>query len=137
MWDPGLAGLQDVGSGFSRIVQRDIVMKRALALASVLLVAATAAFAADPPLVQAIKSGDATKVRTLLQTHIDANATSTDGTTALLWAVDKDSVAIVDQLLAAGAKVDQPNRYGATPLALACTNGNAAIVQRLLKGGAN
>jgi ankyrin repeat protein len=112
-------------------------MNRALAFATALVLSATVAVAADPPLVQAVKTGDAAAVRTLLTGKADANLASVDGTTALQWAVQRDAVAIVDQLIAAGAKVDAANRYGSTPLALACTNGNAAIVQRLLKGGAN
>ena len=34
----------------------------------------------------------------------------------------------------AGANVKAANRYGVTPLSLACTNGNAAIVELLLEG---
>ena len=53
------------------------------------------------------------------------------------WAAyleDADTTAL---LIRAGAKVDTPNNYGVTPLALAAGNGNAAIIDQLLKGGAN
>ena len=39
--------------------------------------------------------------------------------------------------MSAGANVKAANRYGVTPLSLACTNGNAAMVELLLKAGAD
>ena len=43
----------------------------------------------------------------------------------------------VNKLLAAGADAKAANRYGVTPLYLACENANAAIIERLLKAGAD
>jgi ankyrin repeat protein len=60
-----------------------------------------------------------------------------DGTTALHWAAYREDAALVELLLGAGADVRAANRYGATPLSLACGNGNARIVERLLKSGAD
>ena len=37
----------------------------------------------------------------------------------------------------AGANVNAANRYGVTPLWLACVNGNAAVIETLLKAGAD
>ena len=65
-------------------------------------------------------------MRALLQKTPDVNARQADGTTALHWAVHRDSVEIVDLLIRAGAQVSAANRYGVTPLSLACTNGSAA-----------
>src|SRR5262245_21027901 len=83
-------------------------------------------------LIDAVRSGDASTVRTLLQRSEDANAASPDGTSALLWAVYRNNVDIVDLLLGAGAKPGTANRYGVVPLAQAAENGDPAIVNRLL-----
>jgi len=55
----------------------------------------------------------------------------------LHWAVRADDLAKVNKLLAAGADVKTANRYGVTPLFLACENANPAIIERLLKAGAD
>ena len=40
-------------------------------------------------------------------------------------------------MIRAGANVKAANRYGITPLYLACVNGNAAMIEKLLKAGAD
>src|SRR5262249_47851063 len=40
-------------------------------------------------------------------------------------------------LVRAGADVARPDRYGVTPLALACANGNAGMIRLLLDAGAD
>jgi ankyrin repeat protein len=105
------------------------------ALALAVSVASVAA--AEAPLVQAVKKGDAAAVRTLLQQKANVNAPEVDGTTALHWAANRDDLAMVDQLIRAGANVKAADRYGITPLSLAATNGSAAVIERLLKAGAD
>jgi ankyrin repeat protein len=102
-----------------------------------LAVVTLGAAAPEVPLATAAKNGDAAAVRALLQKKVDVNAPEVDGTTALHWAVHKDALDIVDLLIRAGANVKAANRYGAAPLTLACTNGNAEIALRLLKAGAD
>ena len=46
-----------------------------------------------------------------------------------------NDVALVDRLIRAGANAKAANRYGVTPIQLACENGSAAAVERLLKAG--
>ena len=48
--------------------------------------------------------------------------------TALHWAAYHDDLETAKLLVAAKANVKAANRYGVTPLSLACTNGNEAIV---------
>src|SRR5262249_54751424 len=92
----------------------------------VLLLAASGArlSAADNPLIAAIKQGDTARVRTLLQQHADVNARDLDGTTALDWAVRRDDVETVGLLLNGGASATAANRYGISPLLVACEIGN-------------
>jgi ankyrin repeat protein len=60
-----------------------------------------------------------------------------DGSTPLHWAVYRDELPKVTELLRAGADAKAVTRYGVTPLSLACTNGNAAMIELLLKAGAD
>src|SRR5207244_6945195 len=57
--------------------------------------------------------------------------------TAMHWAVYRDDVDAVDQLIRAGAKADVANREGMTPLAMACLYGNVTMVNKLLQAGAD
>ena len=49
----------------------------------------------------------------------------------------RTTLAKVNKLLAAGADAKAANRYGVTPLYLACENANPAMIERLLKAGAD
>ena len=57
--------------------------------------------------------------------------------TALHWAAQKNSTDSVRLLLKKGAEAKAANRYGITPLWLACRNGNPEIVKMLLEAGAD
>jgi len=93
--------------------------------------------AADSHLIDAVKSGDAKTVRSLLGQHANVNAIEADGFTALHWAAQRDNLEIAGLLLAAGADVKAASRYNIAPLSLACTNGDAALIDRFLKAGAD
>ena len=65
------------------------------------------------------------------------NQAQADGMTALHWAAHRDDLETAKLLVNAGADVKAANRYGVTPLSLACTNGNEAMVKLLLDAGAD
>src|SRR3954464_9029447 len=51
---------------------------------------------------------------------------------SLVDAANHDDLKAVEALIRAGNDVNAPNRYGVTPLSLACTNGDTAMVKALL-----
>jgi ankyrin repeat protein len=111
---------------------------------ALLLSVGLTAGAAGPPaadsarrLVEAAKAADAQALRALLQQRVDVNEQEADGTTALHWAVHHDDLNTANLLIRAGANLRAANRYGVTPLALACVNGNALMIETLLKAGAD
>jgi uncharacterized protein len=108
-----------------------------LAALALLAVPAAAGSETDTRLVDAVKSQNTSRARTLIKQGADVNSTQPDGATALHWAVQWNDADTVELLLKAGAKVDVSNDYGATPLWLAAQNGSAPLVERLLKAGAN
>ncbi len=103
------------------------------------LLAATAT--AAPPssdLLDAVRTGDAGRVRALMaKKGVDIRQTAPDGSTALHLAVQRDDEAMVALLLGAGADAGVANRYGVPPLAIAAVNGHAGILTRLLEAGAS
>lgn len=89
------------------------------------------------PLIQAVRSGAIDRVRELLRTGADVNATQGDGATALHWAAHRSDLAATELLVRAGADVNRTNELGATPLWLASLNGDAAVAGALLAAGAD
>ena len=95
------------------------------------------AFAApNARLADAIEKNDFAAVRALIGDS-DVNAAQVDGMSALHWAARHDQLETAKALLAAGASATTENRYGVTPLALACINGNAEMITLLLEAGAD
>ena len=60
-----------------------------------------------------------------------------DSPTPLHRAVRADDLKTAEQLIHAGADAKAADRYGITPLNLACVNGNARMIRLLLDAGAN
>jgi ankyrin repeat protein len=115
----------------ARIVSVALTLVGALALAS-------AIDAAGPlTIVDAAKAGNVEAVRAFLKQPNAANLASKDGTTALHWATDLDSLLMAQALVRAGANVKAANRYGVTPIYSAAMHGNAAMLELLLNAGAD
>ena len=106
-------------------------------LAVCLLSVALAGAATGPPLVDAVRSGDADALRALLDQGVDVNLTEADGTTALAWASYRDDIESADLLIRAGADANLANDLGATALWAASQNGSETMVGRLLEAGAD
>jgi ankyrin repeat protein len=115
-------------------------MRTVLGICGIALLLSTASLhgnGSGAPLADAAERMDRSRIRALLKQRVEVNTPQIDGMTALHWATYQDDLEIAQQLVGAGANVKAANRYGVTPLSLACTNGNAAIVALLLKGGAD
>jgi uncharacterized protein len=91
------------------------------------------------PLVDAAHTGNDAAAQALLAAKpaADVNQRSSDGTTALQWAVYHNDVDLIDRLLAAGADPNVKNDYGSTALSEAAVVGNVAVIKKLLKAGAS
>src|ERR1700749_1257018 len=66
--------------------------------------------------LDAVKSGNAAAVKSLLAEKVDVNAAAADSSTALHLAVAADNLEMADALIAAGANVKAVTRYNITPL---------------------
>jgi ankyrin repeat protein len=128
--------------GESRAVPGDSrALPRARQTARVVLAAALLAFGAQASawaasLLDAAKANDSAGALALVKDKADVNATESDGTTALHYAVYHNDVALVESLLKAGAKPSIANKYGSTPLLEAAVWGNPVVIEKLLKAGA-
>ena len=92
---------------------------RALWFGAMLCVSSLGAAGRDAPLADAVQRGDKQAVLSLLNKHADVNAPQSDGATALHWAAYLEDAETTALLVRARARVDTPNSYGVTPLALA------------------
>ncbi len=106
-------------------------------LAALLALGAAVAPLQAAELVDAAERGDPAAALAALAAGADVNARSLDGTTALHWAVYRDNVELVGELIDAGADVNAANDFGSTPLGEAAVTGNLAVVERLLAAGAD
>src|SRR5579872_1270975 len=96
------------------------------ALATLLITGVFAGGLASAQIADAVEHRDSEALHSLLKQKTNVNATQPDGTTALQWAAHWNDLETVNLLLRAGADPKIANRYGATPLSEAATQGNAA-----------
>ena len=76
----------------------------------------------DARVARAAMNGDQAGVRALVEGKADVNGPLADGTTALHWATRAGDLETVDLLIRGGANVNAGDRYGLTPLSIACSN---------------
>jgi hypothetical protein len=108
-------------------------------LALAFLAACYAAQRAElPPLVEAVRNGDAPANRSLVEKGADPNAPAGgNGWTPLQHAIHTNRIDSVEALLAVGAAVDGEDSRGTTPLMMAAGYGYTPIVKLLLGRGAS
>ncbi|MEO8256305.1 MAG: ankyrin repeat domain-containing protein [Acidobacteriota bacterium] len=116
---------------------RITLVRSALLLAVVSVAGLEAAGGNTVRLIDAVKAGNRTAIRTLIAQRANVNSTEPDGMTALHYAVLGNDETVAQLLLKAGANVKAANRYGITPLKLAAENGNPTLTDLLLKAGAD
>jgi len=121
------------GAGFGKMPTAWV----ALAAAIICFASAPFALAADGPLIEAARAGNAVIIAALVADGVDVNQAASDGATALHFAVEHGDVELAALLLDAGAAVALRTRNGVTPLALAALNGDASMVDALLDHGAD
>src|SRR5437762_14125750 len=89
-------------------------------------------------LMYAVLKGDEQGVRVLAKNESsDLSLRNQQGDTALLLATKKGSWRVVEALLQANPALEDPDRFGQTPLMNAARAGNLGILLRLLDKGAN
>ncbi len=101
------------------------------------MVAAPASAAQSPALHRAVKAGDLAGLTRMLAAGADVNARDNQGRTALMYAVDKGYVLLVEPLLAAQADPNVLAPDGATALFIAAVHGHSEIITMLMKAGAD
>ena len=106
---------------------------RASYLLGALIVLAQTSVAAEPDLAHAVRAGDVSLTRTLLQHHVNLNEPLADGSTLLAWAVESQNGEMVRLLLDHGAKASGVGDVSVAPLFMACQYGDPAILTLLLE----
>lgn len=112
------------------------MMRRAFQIAG-LIVALGLPVAGAPPIAELAENERWSELKSAIDETDDLSKPQADGMTALHWAIWYEEVSASLLLIESGANVNAKNRYGVSPLALACTSGNAVIVRSLLKAGAD
>jgi ankyrin repeat protein len=102
-----------------------------------LLVTVAFAVAADETLVGLVETKQFDRALALVDTGVDVNRASVDGTTALHWAAYYGELELARRLVRAEADPDTRNEYGSSPLGEAATKGDLDMIALLLDAGAD
>jgi ankyrin repeat protein len=113
-----------------------IVVVSAAAVAALILAQAVLAQVAPKDLPTAIQSGATKQALELIRAGADVNQAQGDGTTPLIWAVNRQDYAAAEALLAKKANPNAGNEFGALPLLEAARLNDARLVKMLLDAGA-
>src|SRR5579862_8195589 len=97
---------------------------------------AKAAPKAPQDLATLIQSGQTKLALEQIQAGTDVNRAQPDGTSPLIWAVDRTEYESAQALIAKKADVNAVNQFGVTPLTSAARQSNARLVKMLLDAGA-
>jgi ankyrin repeat protein len=97
-----------------------------------------AAAASHATIAEAARSQDWAAVAAMAKRQdVDLNAVSTEGSTALHFAINAGEAVVVQNLLNAGIDITRRNLAGVSPLQLAITSGDTAATRLLLVRGAD
>jgi ankyrin repeat protein len=107
----------------------------ALALAHAVLAQQQVQKAPDD-LATLIQSGKTKLALEQIQAGADVNRVQPDGTSPLIWAIDRTENELAEALIAKKADVNAANEFGVTPLTVAARQSNARLVKMLLDAGA-
>jgi ankyrin repeat protein len=121
-------------------VRRVVCVLPCLAVSALLSPPAGAADKVDKKVVAffvAVREGDLGGIQEAVRKKVNLDILDENENTALCIAATAGRADVVDALLKAGARVDQPNGIGVTPLMLAARNGHGDLAQVLLAAGAN
>ena len=91
---------------------------------------------APKDLATLVQSGNAKLALQQIQSGADVNRAQPDGTSPLLWAVDRTEYEVAEALIAKKADVNAANAFGVSPLTEAARLSNARLVKMLLDAGA-
>src|SRR5437762_9047120 len=82
---------------------------------------------APQDLATLIQSGKTKLALEQIQAGADVNRAQPDGTSPLIWAVDRTEYEIAEALIAKKADVNAKNEFGVTPLTAAARQSNARL----------
>jgi ankyrin repeat protein len=107
-----------------------------LAWAHVVLAQAQQVQKGQKDLATLVQAGDTKLALQQIQSGADVNRAQPDGTTPLIWAVNRTDYDVAQALIAKKADVNATNEFGVKPLTEAARQSNARLVKMLLDAGA-
>jgi uncharacterized protein len=113
-----------------------LVVLSAAAVAALFLVQGVGAQAPKTDVASLIQAGDIKQALELIRSGADVNQAQPDGSTPLLWAVNRSEVEAVEALLAKKANPNVGNEFGSLPITEAARLNDARMVKMLLDAGA-